>query len=118
MRHFVRIVRGGRAAGPHEPTQLGVGLVLLGLGWSCHADCGSTLLTESIPLDARPTTQGTADLTMGMSGAAGALLAGAIVAFGSYALLNVLAALLVVLLTLATLRRGLSAVPVPADEWL
>jgi len=55
---------------------------------------------------------------MGMSGAAGALLAGAIVAFGSYALLNVLAALLVVLLTLATLRRGLSAVPVPADEWL
>jgi len=102
-------------AGPHEPTQLGVGLFLLGLGWSCTLIAGSTLLTESIPLDARPTTQGTADLTMGMSGAAGALLAGAIVAFGSYTLLNMLAALLVVLLTLATLRRGLSAVPVPGD---
>ena len=61
-------------AGVHDRVQLGFGLFLLGLGWSCTLIAGSTLLTESIPLDARPTTQGAADLTMGMSGAAGALL--------------------------------------------
>ncbi len=102
-------------AGAHAPATLGFGLFLLGLGWSCTLIAGSTLLTESIPLDARPTTQGAADLAMGMSGAAGALLAGLIVAFGSYALLNVLAALLVAPLALVTLRRGLAALPATGD---
>ncbi len=98
-------------AGEHDRWQLGVGLFLLGLGWSCTLIAGSTLLTESIPLDARPTTQGAADLTMGMSGAAGALLAGLIVAFGSYGLLNLLAALLVIPLAVAVLRRAAAPAP-------
>ena len=102
-------------AGVHAQLQLGIGLFLLGLGWSCTLIAGSTLLTESIPLDARPTTQGTADLVMGMSGATGALLAGLIVGLGSYGLLNVLAALLVAPLMIATLRRGFAPVPVPGD---
>lgn len=103
-------------AGVHDRWQLGMGLFLLGLGWSCTLIAGSTLLTESIPLDARPTTQGAADLTMGMSGAAGALLAGLIVAFGSYGLLCLLAALLVIPLAAATLRRMSTPAPASAAD--
>jgi MFS family permease len=102
-------------AGVHGRVQLGVGLFLLGLGWSCTLIAGSTLLTESIPLDARPSTQGTADLIMGMSGAAGALLAGVIVAFGSYGLLCLLAALLVIPLAASVLRRAVAPSASPAD---
>jgi MFS family permease len=102
-------------AGVHDRVQLGAGLYLLGLGWSCTLIAGSTLLTESIPLDARPTTQGTADLAMGMAGACGALLAGAIVSFGSYGLLCLLAAVLVIPLAAAVLRRGLVLSPAPGD---
>lgn len=102
-------------AGVHDRAQLGVGLFLLGLGWSCTLIAGSTLLTESIPLDARPTTQGTADLIMGMSGASGALLAGLIVAFGSYGLLCLLAALLVIPLASSVLRRGFGPVAATGD---
>jgi MFS family permease len=102
-------------AGVHDRVQLGLGLFLLGLGWSCTLIAGSTLLTESIPLDARPTTQGAADLTMGMAGACGGLLAGLIVSFGSYGLLCLLAALLVIPLAASVLRRGLLPAPAPGD---
>jgi hypothetical protein len=52
---------------------------------------------------------------MGMSGAAGALLAGVIVAFGSYGLLCLLAALLVIPLAASVLRRVAAPVPSSAD---
>ncbi len=87
----------GTATG-HESNQLMVGLFLLGLGWSCTMISGSTLLTESVELKVRPGVQGTADLTMGIAGASAGLLSGVVVGFGSYALLNGIAALLVVLL--------------------
>jgi MFS family permease len=95
----------GTASG-HESLQLGVGLFLLGLGWSCTLISGSTLLTESIPADERPTIQGTADLVMGISGASAGLMAGLVVGLGSYALLNVLAVLLVVPLIALAVRAG------------
>lgn len=92
-------------------AQLSLGLMLLGLGWSCTMIAGSTLLSESIPVEVRPSVQGTADLMMGMSGAAAALLAGLVVGLGSYALLTVLAACLVTPMMIATLRmrRGMVA---------
>jgi hypothetical protein len=52
---------------------------------------------------------------MGMAGACGALLAGAIVSFGSYGLLCLLAAVLVIPLAAAVLRRGLVLSPAPGD---
>ncbi len=85
-------------------TQLGIGLVLLGLGWSCTLIAGSTLLTESIPLHQRPRAQGASDLVMGMAGAVSGLLSGVIVGFGSYALLTIFAAVLIVPLVVGTLR--------------
>lgn len=101
-------------AADHEAQQLGIGLTLLGLGWSCTLIAGSTLLTESVPLEVRPSVQGTADLMMGIAGASAGLLSGVVVGFGSYALLNAIAAALIVPLlawTLRSLRRPVAAVP-------
>lgn len=95
----------GTATG-HESVQLAVGLFLLGLGWSCTLISGSTLLTESVPVDERPNVQGTADLVMGIAGASAGLLSGVVVGFGSYGLLNLIATLLVVPLIVFAVRDG------------
>ena len=104
----------GTATG-HESTQLGAGLFLLGLGWSCTLIAGSTLLTESVPVDDRPNVQGTADLLMGIGGATAALLSGLIVGLGSYGLLNTLTTLLVVPLVYLTVRDSLRQRQSPAE---
>jgi MFS family permease len=74
---------------------IGVGLFLLGLGWSCCTVAASTLLTESAPFHARTDVQGAADLVMGVVAAAAGVLAGVIMGGLGYAALNVFAALLV-----------------------
>jgi MFS family permease len=61
-------------AAPGAAVQLGIGLFLLGLGWSCGLIAGSTLVTESVGPDVRPTAQGGTDLLMGL----GAALAGVV----------------------------------------
>jgi len=91
-------------ADAHDSARLGLGLLLLGLGWSCTLVSGSALLSESVPLADRPNAQGAADLAMGIAGASGGVLAGLVVAFASYATLNLLAALLVVPVMLVVLR--------------
>ncbi|MBX3069472.1 MAG: MFS transporter [Thermomicrobiales bacterium] len=102
----------GTASG-HQSLQLGVGLFLLGLGWSCTLIGGSTLLTESLPADERASMQGAADLLMGISGAAAGLTAGLIVGLGSYAMLNVVTILLVVPLIILAVRHGYRVAPEP-----
>ena len=102
---LVSFMIAGSASG-HESLQLGVGLFTLGLGWSCTLIAGSTLLTESIPAESRPNIQGTADLMMGICGASAGLLAGLVVGLGSYAMLNVIAVLLVVPLITLAVRAG------------
>jgi len=102
----------GTASG-HQSLQLGVGLFLLGLGWSCTLIGGSTLLTESLPVDERASMQGAADLLMGISGAAAGLTAGLIVGLGSYAMLNVVTILLVVPLIALAVRHGYRVAPEP-----
>jgi MFS family permease len=95
----------GTASG-NEAAQLSVGLALLGLGWSCTMIAGSTFLSESVPIEVRPSVQGAADLLMGMSGATAGLLAGVIVGVGSYALLTVITTCLVVPMLIATARSA------------
>lgn len=90
-------------AGPHSGVQLSLGLFLLGLGWSCTLVSGSTLLSESVPGDVRTGVQGMADLVMGLCGAAGGALAGVVVGWAGYDVLNVLAAALVLLVAFAAL---------------
>ncbi len=88
----------------HQTTQLALGLALLGLGWSCTMIAGSTLLTDSVPIEHLPNVQGTSDVLMGFAGASAGLLAGVAVAFGSYAILTIITAAMIVPLLIVTLR--------------
>ncbi len=81
-------------------VQLGVGLFLLGLGWSCTLVAGSTLLSESVPTEVRASVQGTSDLFMNLSGAIGGASAGVIIATLSYGWLCAIAAVPVLLVTI------------------
>ncbi len=74
---------------------IGIGLFLLGLGWSAVTVAGSTLLTDATPLQQRTEVQGTADLLMNLSAAAAAVLGGVLVDRFGFAVLNVFSATLV-----------------------
>lgn len=94
---------------PSNSVQLGIGLFLLGLGWSCTLIAGSTLLTESIADDVRASVQGTSDTVMNLSGAIGGALAGVIIATTSYGWLCTLASLPVLALGLFATKRAVAA---------
>lgn len=87
-------------------TQLGFGLFLLGLGWSATMVAGSTLLAESMPVEERPSVQGTSDLLMNGAAAIGGALAGVIIAQLSYPALCAIAMIPVLFLGIASLQRG------------
>ena len=78
--------------------QLGIGLFFLGIGWSCTLIAGSTLLSESVSDEMRPSSQGTSDLTMNLMGAAGCALAGVIIGLLNYGWLCYFASVPVVML--------------------
>jgi len=63
---------------------LGIGLFLLGLGWSCTLIAGSTLVTDSVEANERPSVQGLSDLSMNAAGALGGVAAGLIMWVGGY----------------------------------
>jgi len=63
---------------------LGIGLFLLGLGWSCTLIAGSTLVTDEVDATERPAVQGLSDLVMNAAGALGGAAAGVIVLVSSY----------------------------------
>ncbi len=90
------IVAGTAAA--NNAIQLGIGLFLLGLGWSCTLIAGSTYLSESVSIEMRPASQGASDLVMNLSGAGGGALAGVIIGTLSYGWLCLFAAVPVVVL--------------------
>jgi MFS family permease len=98
----------GTAAADNS-AQLGIGLFLLGLGWSCTLIAGSTLLTESISDDIRPNAQGATDLVMNLSGAGGGAIAGVIIATLSYGWLCGLAAAPIVILGFMATRKRVTA---------
>ena len=77
---------------------LGIGLFLLGLGWSCTLIAGSTLVTDEVDEAERPAVQGLSDLTMNAAGALGGVIAGLVVFAWSYAALCALAVVPLVLL--------------------
>ncbi|MCB7135241.1 MFS transporter [Cellulosimicrobium marinum] len=84
------------AGAPGEDSaRLTVGLVLLGLGWSCGLVAGSALLVDATPTGSRTAVQGLSDLLMNGGGALGGILAGAIIGFSSYGALAWGAAVLV-----------------------
>lgn len=72
---------------------LGIGLFLLGLGWSFTLIAGSTLVTDSVQANERPSVQGLSDLSMNAAGALGGIAAGFIMWIGGYGWLCALAIL-------------------------
>ena len=81
---------------------LGVGLFLLGLGWSFTLIAGSTLVTDSVEANERPSVQGLSDLSMNAAGALGGVAAGIIMWWGGYLWLCALATLPLVALVIWT----------------
>jgi MFS family permease len=82
-------------AAPGAAVQLGAGLLLLGLGWSCGLIAGSTLVTESVDTDVRPTAQGGSDLLMGLGAALAGAVGGPLLAVGGFGLVAAVSAGLV-----------------------
>ncbi|GAA0722376.1 MFS transporter [Dactylosporangium roseum] len=85
--------------------RLSVGMALLGVGWGCMMVAGSTLLSESVPVEQRAGVQGLSDLVMGVSGASAGALAGVVVDLFGYPALTIVAAVAVVPLVAVVSRR-------------
>ena len=83
---------------------LGVGLFLLGLGWSCTLIAGSALLSESVADTFKASSQGASDLVMNLAGAGGGALAGVIIGTLSYGWLCFAAAVPVALLAVSSFK--------------
>jgi MFS family permease len=94
-------------ARPGAAVQLGIGLFLLGLGWSCGLIAGSTLVTESVPAEVRPTAQGGTDLLMGLGAALAGAVGGPLLQAGGFGLVAGVSACLVVPLLGVWLRTAL-----------
>jgi MFS family permease len=77
----------------YDNARLGAGLFAVGLGWSCTMVAGSTLLSESVPLELRASAQGLSDLIMGLAGASAGALSGVVVSAWSYPMLALVAAI-------------------------
>ncbi|MFA5918673.1 MAG: MFS transporter [Candidatus Nanopelagicaceae bacterium] len=85
---------------------LGLGLFLLGLGWSCTLIAGSALLSESVGDEERASSQGASDFMMNLTGAIGGVMAGIAIALLSYGWLCALASLPVLILAAWSYRLG------------
>jgi MFS family permease len=93
---------------------LGIGLFLLGLGWSCTLIAGSTLLSESVSAEFKASSQGASDLVMNLAGAGGGAIAGVIIGTLSYGWLCLAAALPVLALGVMSLK--FKSIPQPSNE--
>ena len=102
---LVSCLLAGLTAGD-QVVLLGIGLFLLGLGWSCTLIAGSTLLVDDVGAVERPSVQGLSDLVMNAAGAVGGAVAGLIVAFSSYAVLCAAAAVPVLALAAMVVAWG------------
>lgn len=100
---LVSTIIAGTAAADNA-VQIGIGLFLLGLGWSCTLIAGSALLSESVSIEMRPASQGASDLVMNLSGAGGGALAGIIIGTLSYGWLCFFAAIPVILLGVKSMK--------------
>jgi MFS family permease len=93
---------------------LGLGLFLLGLGWSCTLVAGSTMLTAAVPAIERPGAQGGSDLVMGLVAGLGGALAGVVVDRASFSVLALLALGVAVVIGLVAALSAVRTHPSPA----
>jgi len=89
-----------------DAITLGIGLFLLGLGWSCTLIAGSAYLSESVDIQTRASSQGASDLVMNLSGAAGGALAGVIIGTLSYGWLCFISSIPISILAVYSIKMG------------
>ena len=99
-------------ASPGAAVQLGAGL----FGWSCGLIAGSTLVTESVGVEMRPTAQGGTDLLMGLGAAVAGVVGGPLLALGGFGLVSAVSAVLVVPLVVVWLQAPGRAVSDPGSS--
>lgn len=75
-----------------------IALSLLGLGWNFGLISGTALIVDSTDISNRAKTQGTVDVLIALSGAAGGVMSGVIVAMSSYSSLSLIGGILSLLL--------------------
>lgn len=88
---------------------VGLGLFLLGLGWSAATVSGAALLVESVPVEQKTNSQGASDSLMMLCGAFGGAISGTILANSEFIGLNLTALIpvsVVVALSGFALLRG------------
>ena len=102
----------------YDSGRVGAGLFAVGLGWSCTMVAGSTLLSESVPVELRASAQGLSDLIMGLAGASAGALSGIVVAGWGYPVLALVAAIATVPLIVLGIATRLSSSPDPLSASL
>ena len=83
---------------------LALALVLLGLGWNLGLLAGTTLLAAALPLAGRARTQGRVDVAVALSGAAGGLGSGFVVAASGFSTLSLAGSALSLVVLAAVVR--------------
>ena len=99
----------GLVPGTDAPLVI-LGIFLNGVGWNLAFVAGSALLTDALSPAERASTQGLADLVMGLMGALGSSAGGLILGVWGFTILNVVgAAMVLVPLAVTVLRRPMLA---------
>jgi len=109
------VMLAGFASGNDGVLVIG-GLFLNGIGWNLAFVAASALLTDALSPAERASTQGLADLFMGMMGALGSAAGGMILGVWGFAILNTLGALLVLAPLAISLLRWPALAAVSARE--
>lgn len=108
------------AAAPTDSVVLlTVALALLGLGWNFGLLSGTAIITDSVPLERRATTQGSVDVGVALAGAGGGLASGVVVAVAGFPALAVaggVVALAIIPIIAATARPTRRSIADPAAE--
>jgi MFS family permease len=100
----------GFVSGSDGPLVI-LGLFLNGVGWNLSFVAGSALLTDALSPAERASTQGLADLVMGLMGALGSSAGGMILGLWGFTILNIVGATMVLAPLAVTLLRR----PVPSS---
>jgi len=87
-------------AAADDVSRLGMGLFLLGLGWSFTLIAGSALLSSSVDPTLKTSSQGASDLVMNLAGAGGGAIAGVVISSLNYGWLCAFASIPVIALAL------------------
>ena len=101
---------------PGATPGLGLGLFLLGLGWSFGSVGASTLLVAATPVRHRPRVQGTVDMLTGFTAAAGGAVAGVVVGTLGFGWLSAGAAVLAFGVVVVSVVAGRYAARGQSDE--